>query len=115
MYFTAPKFFYEKNFFQRLYFASFNVVRDQNLKCNLIRGRKTFLAYMNKAIHDIYLVYNVPNGKLLTPKKNGHIVKKVFIYANCIFSLNRHVFIIVYLEFYPYVSIQIIVMSHYSS
>ena len=65
----------EKVFFQSLYFASFNAVRDQNLKCNLIRSSKTFPAYMYKAVHDIYLVYNVRNGKLVKPKKNGQIQK----------------------------------------
>ena len=74
----------EKVFFQSLYFASFNAVRDQNLKCNLIRSSKTFPAYMYKAVHDIYLVYNVRNGKLVKPKKNGQI-QKVSIYANYTF------------------------------
>ena len=43
---------------------------------------------MYKAIHDIYLVYNVWNGKLLQPKKNGQIPnRKVSECANCTFHL----------------------------
>ena len=53
---------------------------------------------MYKALHNIYLVYNVWNGKLLQTKKNGQIEnRKVSICANCTFHLIINEYITDYL------------------